>query len=63
MMQMKAPSITSLSGNDQDNSSNKLRKNSQSLVDMDPQQAYDIFQTLYRRDPDKLKSLMREAGL
>jgi hypothetical protein len=38
-------------------------KNSQSLNEINPQQAHELLQKIYRHDPDKLKLLIREAQL
>ena len=57
----KPPSICSKSNNER--STNNLLKNSQSLNEINPQQAHELLQKIYRHDPDKLKHLIREAQL
>lgn len=55
----KPPSITSKSNNER--STNNLLKNSQSLNEINPQQAHELLQKIYKHDPDKLKLLIHEA--
>ena len=60
----KPPSICSKSNNER--STNNLLKNSQSLTglnDMNPIQAHELLQKIYKHDPDKLKLLIRDVQL